>query len=313
MRYDYSDLKNLEDAIPAKRYYSRMRIAHFQANVLRNKLPLPGGVSVSRFISKVLLPPLKGPLICHTNLGFDLIASKEDGLIYYYDGQYEPGTLHVMAKCLRHNDVFIDVGASVGQMSFFASNLVGESGKIISFEPHTERFKGLINGIKLNKMKNIIAYNTGLGRVEKDLKLYTDRVSPSLISKGEDSDFENIRILKLDSVLEKEKIKNVRMVKIDVEGFELEVLKGSSKLLSSDKAPIICMEYEEIGNKPLENLQFLKDINDYVFFNLEKTKGRASKLRKVNAIEEVRLHDNVFCLLEKDVKKMSSNKLFAVA
>ncbi len=310
MRYDYSDLENLEGAVPAKKYYSRMRIAHFQTNLFRNKLPLPGGATFSRLISKILLPSLEGPVVCHTSLGFDLIASKRDGLIYYYDGQYEPGTLHVMSKCLSQNDVFIDVGASIGQMSFFASNLVGENGKVISFEPHPERYDGLINGIKLNKMKNVIAYNTGLGEVEKELKLYTDRASPSLISKEEDSDFENIKILKLDSVLEKENIKNVRMVKIDVEGFELEVLKGSSKLLSSDEAPIICMEYEGFGNNPLENLQFLKDVNDYAFFNLEKTKNRASKLKKVDAIEEVRLHDNVFCFLEKDVRRMSDNKLF---
>ena len=70
------------------------------------------------------------------------------------------------------------------------------------------------------------------------------------------------------------------------------------------------MEYEGFGNNPLENLQFLKDVNDYAFFNLEKTKNRASKLKKVDTIEEVRLHDNVFCFLEKDVRQMSDNKLF---
>jgi len=316
MRYSYPDsILSPSDEAQEERSQilnSKIRLAHSLTDVIQNKLSLPAGVTISRAISKILLPPLNDSLICPTNLGFDLVISKNDGQNYYYDGQYEPGTLHVMSKCLRANDTFVDAGASIGQMSFFAANIIGKKGMVLSFEPHVQRYSSLVRGIELNQMKNVVAYNSGLGEIEETLKLYINRASPSLISNEKKiTDFEEVRIMQLDSVLEQERKKDVRMIKIDVEGFELKVLKGATRLLSSANAPIICMEHERFDKNPLINLYFLQKINNYKFFNLKQAKGRVSKLVQIKTPEKVRLHDNVFCFLEKDIQDLSSSGLFS--
>jgi len=288
-----------------------MRLAHFLTDSIHNKLSIPGGTSIGRSIAKKLLPRLTAPIICPTTLGFDLVVSKDDGNNYYYDGFYEIGTLQVMSDCLEPGDTFLDIGASVGQMSLHASTLVGKKGKVLAFEPHPQRYNSLIEAITINQRTNVTAYQTGLGEVEDELKLYTDRVSPSLMADGEhDGTYESVRVLKLDSVLRNENTSTVRMIKIDVEGFELNVLRGASELLSSPDAPIICMEHEVYASDTLASLRYLSEINKYQFFNLTRTKTRVSKLRKVNRLEDVRLRDNVFCFTANHLDQLTGRELF---
>lgn len=87
----------------------RLRRVHGLSNFLR-RLPLPKRDHWARRVSQILLPPLEGKLVCPTTLGFQLVLSPGDGANYYYDGNYELGTLRVMSRCLRQGDVFLDVG-----------------------------------------------------------------------------------------------------------------------------------------------------------------------------------------------------------
>lgn len=316
MRNDYFDLSatklDQERILRSQRLALRMRLAHFLSNAMQNKIRLPKGTRISRALVRRILPPLTQPLICPTVMGFDLIVSKDDGSNYYYDGFYERGTLHVMSKCLNSGDTFLDIGASIGQMTFHAANLVGSAGKVICFEPHPDRYAGLCDGITINRKENIIAYNAGLGEYEEELKLFTNRISPTLVPDGvDDNDYKSVRILNLDSVLREEGIANVRMVKIDVEGFELNVLKGARELLSSHNAPIMCIEHENLSADPLAPLYFLKEINKYNFYNLRQKKNRISKLERVVSPEHARMGDNVFCFLDQHLDSLASIGLFA--
>lgn len=197
-------------------------------------------------------------------------------------------------------------------MSLYASQLVGPGGRVLAFEPHPVRAASLALGIAINHCTNISLFNVGLGAEAGPRPLYTNRVSPSLVAAtavGGDNPSVIVKMQSLQSVLEAEHIGEVRMMKIDVEGFELEVLRGGQALLKSDRAPIICMEHEMYKNS-VANLEFLKSLNDYRFYNLRRRKGRNSKLFHVPNAEEVRRRDNVFCFLPGHLAQLKDSGLF---
>ena len=273
---------------------------HSLSNFFYNTLPFPGARVLARAFSKLLLPPLKERVISPTIFGFDLVFRPGNGYYVYYTGFYEIGTLEVIKNCLRAGDVFLDIGSSVGLMTFCASRSVGKSGKVIAFEPTKNSFEDLCYGIDLNKTENIKALNIGLGSENTHIKIYTDRACPSMVELADDSGaFEEVPIKKLDDVLEQEQIPNVKMMKIDVEGFELEVIKGAKKILSSSGPPIICIEYirslKKINNDELGALDLILSYNTYQLFQLTKTSHRLSKLRKVEQMNDLHEHDNVYC------------------
>ena len=107
---------------------SRFRIVHSICLFLfKIRLPLiirHGMAEIANIFSRIALPPIKDGDIIPTIFDFHLSVSREDGDQYYYLGFYEIGTLNVMQHCLIEGDTFIDIGASVGQMSLFASFLM---------------------------------------------------------------------------------------------------------------------------------------------------------------------------------------------
>jgi len=284
---------------------------HNIANILFIKFRFPGSRKLSRMISKIILPPLKERTICPTIYGFDLVLSPENGLEIYNLGFYEIGTLNVLKHCLNKGDIFIDVGASIGLMSFYGSTLVGLDGKIVAFEPVSKSYSDLTDSIKVNRSENIIALKLGLGSKKESLPIYTSRACPSLVSYEKDEPNEVVEIETLDTVLTDLKITEVKMIKIDVEGFELEVLKGASHLLTQANAPIICIEYIKKMKKIEENgegpLNFIKKINKYRFFQLKKTSNTISQLYEIK--DEMNLHDadNVFCFLDAHLTTLSKS------
>lgn len=95
------------------------------------------------------------------------------------------------------------------------------------------------------------------------------------------------------------------MLKIDVEGWELEVFKGSKNLLSGENAPIVCVEYTEehptYNGSSIDIYNFILTINRYKIFRLQKSKEVSSKLVQIKSIRDLPKYDNLFCFLEKDL------------
>ncbi|NOU92417.1 FkbM family methyltransferase [Paenibacillus sp. LMG 31456] len=135
---------------------------------------------------------------------------------------------------LESGDTVVDVGANIGALTLTAAHKVGDSGKVISVEAHPRTFRFLKNNINLNNFKNIDCYNVAVGENEGYIN-FSDNISSddengvTLDSKGI-----MIKVEKLDNIL-KNVGSTITLLKIDVEGFELFVLKGSTKVLQNVK------------------------------------------------------------------------------
>ena len=245
-------------------------------------------------------------VICPTNYGFGLIinpAGDDYQITLFETGAYEPGTLALMAKLLHAGDTFLDVGANIGLMTLVAARAVGPSGGVFAFEPHPRIFERLLENIALSGVQNVTALRVALGaeRSEREVYAYPDvnigRASLVLSNGGVACG--KTAVMTLDDVLEERGLRSVRMMKVDVEGFELQVLKGATRLLQSADCPILCVEVDE--DMPREDTEggmaaihaFVMAQNDFKTFKFVGTKFIESKLSPVDDIGEIPKHDNV--------------------
>ena len=280
--------------------------------------PFKGSSRLKKLLNNLLILKQKGPVLVSTRYDFNLICMdpiNDKGVekSLYINGTYEAGTLYVIKKILKEDDTFIDVGANIGLMSLFASRVVGDNGFVYSFEPEPTTFMILKENIKINKITNICAYDIGLGNIESKHFIYehldVGRGGASLIKPLNQSNYKKYEtyIETLDDFILKHKITNIRMLKIDVEGWELHVLRGAKFLLQSTQAPIICIEYSNLvpqGSRQILDIYYFLSNNNYSIYKLKRGKEIQSKLVKITGIADLPHHDNLFCFLPSHLKDL---------
>jgi FkbM family methyltransferase len=134
-------------------------------------------------------------------------------------------------RYLKSNDVVVDVGANIGILTCFAAQLVGnKEGRVFSIEAHPQTYKYLVSNVSLNKFQNVEIYNTALGASKGTLAFESNaRIDDqNKVSLYTSESSINVPLNRLDDIISPSV---VNLLKIDVEGFEAEVLKGSSKML----------------------------------------------------------------------------------
>jgi FkbM family methyltransferase len=280
-------------------------ISHKLISLLRD-IDIRGIRKLSVVLPRVLLPDSTkiGAHILQTNDGFlmKIDPSKDAGveLSLFQTGTYEKGTLYFITSCLNRGDCFIDIGANIGLMSIFASQCVGNSGKILAFEAHPETHELLQENIALNHIENIDTFNFALGNETGKATIYdnwnVNRGGASLVIHAENSTGFEVDVKTLDEVIQNDF--QPKMIKIDVEGFEFQVLKGATNTIKNCK-PILIIEFSvsrENQYDPFEMIDFIESFGFYEIFKLSGTKERKSKLIQINSREEFPNHDNIFCI-----------------
>jgi FkbM family methyltransferase len=155
----------------------------------------------------------------------------------YIIGTYEPEFLNALRRYVRSGDTCVDVGGNLGYYCLLMSNLVGPKGRVITFEPVEENLAVLKENIAANKIENVELVNTALGAQPGVLSLIRSEVgsvsaTPSIRGyavEGAQSSID-VPVNTLDAYLQ-EKGWHPAVIKIDVEGAELEVLRGTVNTL----------------------------------------------------------------------------------
>lgn len=161
-------------------------------------------------------------------------------------GEYEPGVTELIGKNLKRGDTFVDVGANIGYLSKIASDIVGSEGDVFSFEADYENYNALIQNICHDA--NINPFNCALSCTNSFVVMNHSSHSSchSLVATGNHLDGSTFSVptMTLDhfweTYLDK---KPINLLKIDVEGAELKVLKGMDKLLSNKVVNKLIIEF----------------------------------------------------------------------
>jgi FkbM family methyltransferase len=155
---------------------------------------------------------------------------------------------YLRRKTSSQQDVIIfDVGANVGEYSKTLSDKF-PNGRIFSFEALPATFE-ILKG-NLRTCENVTLVNYALGDQEETRAIYTDGAGSGLTSfypreSMNQPEAVHISVTTVDLFCEKNNISNIDFLKIDVEGFEFEVLKGAEKMISSGRVANIQFEFGE--------------------------------------------------------------------
>jgi FkbM family methyltransferase len=163
-----------------------------------------------------------------------------------YCGLHEYAEMLFLLHYLRKEDVFVDVGANIGSYTLLASAEIGA--KSFSFEPVPSTFKQLKDNIEINKLNTkATIFNIGLASKKGSL----------LFSIGSDSSMNHVQIqnvnagesisVEIDTMNARLKNVQANLLKIDVEGFEQEVLMGATNILESTTLNAIIIELNSSG------------------------------------------------------------------
>lgn len=269
-----------------------------------------GKGTLSRFLSKLLIPKPEGEVIAKNVYGFDLLLNPviDNGVerTLYYFGTYEKGTLNFIKEHLPKGGTFFDIGANIGLMSIFAARCLSDNGKVYSFEANPETAKLLRYNIKLNKISNIEVVDKAVGNDTGKIRIYdnwsVNRGGATLIKPEKETNSFEVDLIRIDDMAEYSN-SAISMIKIDVEGFELDVLKGLEKILRKTGPPKLIIECSADRNNHYDSVyeiyDFIKKVNNYRIYKLSNSKERPGHLVEITSKEELPKHDNIFCINEK--------------
>ncbi len=198
--------------------------------------------------------------------------SKDIMISWYYEKEISKYIINNLNKW----DIFLDVWANLWYYSILTSKCVWENWIVYSFEPVKENFDYLIDNIKLNKLNNIKTFNFWLWEKEEELYININNDNNwnnSIVINDENRIKEKIQIRKFDNLNLNGNENKIKIIKIDVEWFEFEVIKWMKKLLTENSSIEIIMEfspqfYKKIWkNYTLDFINYLKEnwFKTYVF------------------------------------------------
>lgn len=216
------------------------------------------------------------------------LSDYQEWLVYFY---CETDSSLEVIRYLNQSEVIIDIGANIGQTSlnmFKEQKKKGLNPRIQAFEPFPSTFEKLQKNIELNDdLAEISIHQIGIGAEEGELHMIKHcetnsggfRITNQISNQTNDI---RVPIITLDSFIHQKKMNQIDFIKIDIEGFEYEALKGMKSTLEQLR-PTLFIEFssvnmKELGIEPKELINFLsdldyeiKDINGLVNFNSLET------------------------------------------
>lgn len=213
------------------------------------------------------------------------IVATYDEARHFYPFYGELPLLRMLIDELREDDIFYDVGGHIGIHSCIAAQAVVQ-GEVHTFEPHPKN----INRIKENRSMNgfdkvISVHPVGLGTSNREIEISLDRDEAGAMGHIDSDAREVVTTAHLrtgESYIEENDLPKPTVMKIDVEGAELEVLKGMADMMDNCRA-IFCEVSEHLhryGSDEDELLEFLKERG----FNYEFIERKSEQCSDIKAI-----------------------------
>ena len=220
--------------------------------VLLGARQIPGRRARAAAIRNVALPLTRRfttPLVVPVAGGSHMLVRTEDyvGRMLALTGVWEPQVTAAFRALLARGDVCVDVGANIGYFTLLASRLVGPGGRVYALEPSPASYDRLWANLELNHADNVNALPVAASNTaEPTAVLYEGPPSnpggASLQESRVGDAVSHVETARLDSLVDDADIARLRLVKIDVEGAELDVLAGMTGLFERGALPAVVLE-----------------------------------------------------------------------
>jgi FkbM family methyltransferase len=242
---------------------------------LTRQLPAYRGARLLRYVHRPGPPESSVETIIRLESGLRFRAntsSEWEWLLFFYGAdKYEPGVRALLRRCIRSGRSAIDVGANVGIHTVVMAEAVGKNGSVIACEPNPLACERLRANLRLNQLVNVEVHQVAVSSQAGSVRLYIPADQPwsSASSLQPNEHLKTTRdipvsVTTLDALVAASRIKDVDLIKVDVEGLEAAVLHGANELLRRDH-PVLIFEYMRhwwapVGHSLEEVIEYLEDI-----------------------------------------------------
>jgi FkbM family methyltransferase len=202
------------------------------AHVVRS-LPVKGRWRIASYLNRLFLAEQTTFEFADVGrLTLDLDIEMQQHIYWAGLSRDDARILELARAVLPADGVFLDVGANIGLHTLaVARHLGGGGGAVVAFEPHPTNHRLLVHNIQQNRLRHVVAENLGLAEAPAILTgtASTEGGNWSLASRG-DYRFE-VRLVRLDDYLQDQPVPRLDLMKIDVEGAEVRVLRGARQTI----------------------------------------------------------------------------------
>lgn len=204
-------------------------------------------------------------------LGSEMYLDLRDegiSLDLFNDGIREPLMTEAIQKEIKSGDIVIDIGANIGYYALLEAKLVREEGMVYAIEPVPQNAESLRKNIKLNGYSNIEVFQIAIGGENKTDFIYVSNMrNMCSMIYHEDRSYNYIgktpvTVITLDNFLEDKPYPD--LIRMDVEGYEIEIIRGMKKLLQSNKPLKLAVELHFVFLKE-EAKDFLNTLKNFGF------------------------------------------------
>lgn len=188
------------------------------------------------------------PLVRHFTLSVQVDGHRMRVRAFSYDdllcasAEYEAAIAHILPPC---NGVAVDAGAFIGRHSLAYARAVGPRGRVVAIEPLPANFRLLLENVELNGYSHVTCIPYALGSEEGEAWLSYEGETSTASTKRRLVEHCRVPQQTLDHLLEQLGIESIDLVKIDVEGAELDLLEGSGKILAASPRARLVVEVHE--------------------------------------------------------------------
>ncbi|MCB9091766.1 MAG: FkbM family methyltransferase [Halobacteriovoraceae bacterium] len=244
---------------------------------------------VTAFFYKLRNKSLNNITATRNNINWLLDLNEAIDYCLYISGEYEPDLIHLYKHLIENKDwVVLDIGANIGAHSLIMAKMMGRNAKVYALEPTKFAFQKLTQNIRLNEdlKEKVLPRNILLTNESQEVAITQISSSWDISKKISDSErnpydggfyksTENATRMTLDQFIQSEKIKELDLIKLDVDGNEVDILRGSRSLFKTHR-PILLVELSPIhfDHHPYQFSDLVEELSllDYDFFSVEGKK-----------------------------------------
>jgi FkbM family methyltransferase len=238
--------------------------------LLRAPAALPAGALRARLFRSMSWPVaqrLRAERTVRISGGGKMLVRTDDtlGRVLAISGVHEPNVTRAFTEAVGPGDVVLDVGAHIGYYTVLAASLVGRQGHVYAFEPSPVNYRRLQANVDLNAFDNVTTHQFAVGEQPGRAVLYESTGQNSGLAtlhaelagkSGVPAREVTVGVAPVASVVPEADLRRVRVIKIDVEWHELEVLRSLEPVFEAADRIAVFVEWTPYKSAPERQDQF---------------------------------------------------------
>lgn len=214
-------------------------------------------------------------------------------LIFY--GEYSEGEVEIFAELVKPGDTVLEVGSNIGAHTVPLAQMAGAEGAVYAVEAQRLAYQTLCGNVALNALASVKAFHAAAGAEAGMIGVpmldpWRDQNFGGLELGAEDASFEAVPVVKIDDWL----LQDLALLKVDVEGMELDVLRGARSTIERVRPALYVEADREMKSREL--LAFIEQLGYRMWWHFPKLWNPDNFLKQPRNVFGETISINVLCL-----------------